>query len=163
MSIVHAEDMVKHGIERLQASVADLIDSSQSLARSALVDAAEAFQHGREQAGDVAHDALRYSRDRARRGYGEVEAMASRDPLMAIAIGVGIGMVVGFLLHAITPKPAPAVQAPEAVPAPEETRLAATARTRARPAAKKAPAATDNDAPRPARRRRTPAAKASLQ
>jgi ElaB/YqjD/DUF883 family membrane-anchored ribosome-binding protein len=117
MSVVHPEEMVRHGIDRLQESVADLIDNSQALARTALVEAAQALQHSREQASDAAQDAFRFSRDRAQKSYGQMERMAGEQPLAAMAIGVAIGAVLGFILHASATRPRTAARPPKAAPA----------------------------------------------
>jgi ElaB/YqjD/DUF883 family membrane-anchored ribosome-binding protein len=157
------EGTVKHGIGRLEGSVADLIDNSQALARSAFVEAVEAFQHGREQARGTAHDALSYSRDRAHRSYDQFEKIVGRQPLLATVIGVGIGVALGFLLHASATKPIPTVKA---APVRTRAKFVAAAPTTPKPKApsKKVSGSPNSRSPRLARRVRTPApAKESLQ
>jgi ElaB/YqjD/DUF883 family membrane-anchored ribosome-binding protein len=148
---VHHEDMVKHGIGRLQDSVADLIDNSQALARTALAEATHALQHSREQAADAAQDALRFSRDRAQKSYGQMEKMAGRQPVAAIAIGVAIGAVLGFVLHAGAAKSRPTARSPKA-PSAAKT---AGARVASKPMKGERAAKKTGDGTGPIRRKRT--------
>ena len=171
MPELHLEDAIRHGIERLQASVVDLIENSQALARSALIEGADVVEQGRRQARSAAHDAFDYSRDRAMRSYDQFGRIAGRQPMATTTIALGVGLVLGFIICAASARPALAARKAETAPEPETVKPEANstgATTKPAVAARKSTprkaAAPVDGAPRPAPRKRAArGAKALIQ
>ena len=99
MSEDRVEGTVKQGVGRVQDAVGGLVGSDNTQVKGKLNEAAGSLQNTYGQVKDQAQDALDQARSTVQDAYGEVEEFTKEQPLTAIAIGVGLGLVLGFMLR----------------------------------------------------------------
>lgn len=93
------EGAARQGVGRVQDAVGGLVGDERTQARGKLNEAAGSLQNAYGKVKDQAQDAIGQVKDRAGDTYDEVEAYVREQPLTALGIAVGVGLVLGLLLH----------------------------------------------------------------
>jgi uncharacterized protein YjbJ (UPF0337 family) len=89
---------VKEGIGRVQDAAGGLLGDDETQAKGKVNEVAGAVQHAYGQVKDQAQDALRQAGDTTQTAYGSLENYVRDQPLPALAIGVGVGFLLGLLI-----------------------------------------------------------------
>lgn len=90
--------LVKEGIGQVQDAAGGLVGDNETQAKGKLNEAAGSIQNAYGQIKDQAQDALGQATDKARDTYGSLESYVREQPLPALAIGVGVGLLFGMFL-----------------------------------------------------------------
>ena len=90
---------VREGVGRLQDAAGSLTGDGRSEARGKVNEVAGSAQAAYGQLRDQASDALDQARDQASDVYDEVQNFVREQPLTALAIGAGVGIVLGLLMR----------------------------------------------------------------
>jgi uncharacterized protein YjbJ (UPF0337 family) len=90
--------LVKEGVGRVQDAAGALVGDNETQAEGKLNELAGYVQNTYGQAKEQAQDALAQAKDKAQGAYGSLESYVREQPLPALAIGVGIGLLLGILL-----------------------------------------------------------------
>lgn len=93
------EGTLKQGVGRVQDAVGGLTGNTGTQAKGKANEVAGSVQDTVGQVKDRAQDVVGQAKDRAQDVYGEVESYAKEQPLQALAITLGVGVVIGFLLR----------------------------------------------------------------
>jgi uncharacterized protein YjbJ (UPF0337 family) len=99
MSNDRIEGAVREGVGRVQDAAGGLFGNSKTEMRGKLNQAAGSAQNAYGQVKDQASDALDQARDQFSDIYDEVEAYVRDQPMAALAIGAGVGLVLGLLMR----------------------------------------------------------------
>ena len=98
MSEDRIEGTAKKGFGHVQDAVGGLIGDNGTQAKGKLNQAAGSVQDAYGKVLDQAQDAVGQAKDVAQDVYGEIEQFVSDQPYLAVAAGVGVGLVLGLLL-----------------------------------------------------------------
>jgi uncharacterized protein YjbJ (UPF0337 family) len=90
--------LVKEGIGRVQDAAGGLVGDTGTQAKGKLNEVAGSVQNAYGQVKDQAQDALEQAKDNAQSAYGSLESYVRNQPIPAMAIGVGVGLLLGILL-----------------------------------------------------------------
>jgi uncharacterized protein YjbJ (UPF0337 family) len=90
--------LVKEGVGRVQDAAGGLVGDNETQAKGKLNEVAGSVQNAYGQMKDQAQDALDQATEKARDTYGSLESFVREQPLPALAIGVGVGFLLGVLL-----------------------------------------------------------------
>jgi uncharacterized protein YjbJ (UPF0337 family) len=89
---------VKEGIGRVQDAAGGLLGDDETQAKGKVNEVVGSVQQTYGQVKDQAQDALRQAGDTTQTAYGSLENYVRDQPLPALAIGVGVGFLLGLLI-----------------------------------------------------------------
>lgn len=99
MSHDRIEGAVKEGVGRVQDAAGGLFGSNKTEMRGKINEAAGSAQNAYGQFKDQAGDTLDQAKDQFSDFYEEIESYVRDQPLAAVAIGAGVGLVLGLLMR----------------------------------------------------------------
>ncbi len=99
MSEDRMEGAAKKGIGQLQDAAGDLVGSDKTQAKGKLNEAAGSVQNAYGQVKDQASDMVDQARGQAEDIYEQIGSFVQDQPMAAVAIGVGVGVVLGMMLR----------------------------------------------------------------
>ncbi len=99
MSEDRIEGALKKGIGHVQDGFGGLTGDQQTQAKGKLNEGVGSLQNAYGKVVDQAQAAIGEAQDRAQDVYGEVERYVRNQPLMAVGIGAGAGLLIGMLLR----------------------------------------------------------------
>jgi uncharacterized protein YjbJ (UPF0337 family) len=90
--------LVKEGVGRVQDAAGGLVGDEETRAKGKLNEVAGSVQNAYGQVKDQAQDAIEQAKDTAQVAYGSLDSYIRQQPLPALAIGVGVGFLLGLLV-----------------------------------------------------------------
>ena len=99
MSDDRIEGVARQGLGRVQDAAGDLLGSDRTQLKGKLNKVAGSAQDAYGQIKGQASEALGQARDQAQDVYDQVEAYVRDQRLTAVAIGAGLGLVLGLLMR----------------------------------------------------------------
>ena len=99
MSDDRIEGAAKQGVGKIQDAAGGLLGSARTQLRGKTNQAAGAAQNAYGQLKDQAGDVLDQVRDQAEDVYDQLESFVRNQPLAALAVGAGVGLVLGLMLR----------------------------------------------------------------
>jgi uncharacterized protein YjbJ (UPF0337 family) len=99
MSDDRIEGAVKQGVGRVQDAFGGLTGDGPTQLRGKLNDAAGSAQNAYGKVKDQAGDVIDQARDQFADVYDQVEDFVREQPLTALAVGAGLGLVLGLMLR----------------------------------------------------------------
>ena len=91
--------LVKEGVGRVQDAAGALVGDDETQGRGKLNEVAGSMQNAYGQLKDQAQDVVGQATDKAQGVYGSLETYVREQPLPALAIGAGVGLLVGLLVR----------------------------------------------------------------
>ena len=91
--------VLKEGVGRLQGAAGAVTGDDRTQVKGKLNEAAGAAQNAYGQLKDQASGTLSQARDQAEDLYDQVEAFVRDQPLAAVAVAAGLGLVLGLLMR----------------------------------------------------------------
>ena len=99
MSDDRIEGVARQGLGRVQDAAGGLVGSDRTQLKGKLNEAAGSAQDAYGQIKGQATEALGQARDQAQDVYEQVESYVREQPLTAVAIGAGLGLLLGMLMR----------------------------------------------------------------
>jgi uncharacterized protein YjbJ (UPF0337 family) len=99
MSNDRIEGAARKGLGHVQDAVGGLVGDSKAQITGKLNQAAGAAQNAYGQVKDQAEDVYAQAKGRAQDAYGNLETYARSQPLIAVGVGFGVGLALGFLMR----------------------------------------------------------------
>jgi len=92
----------KEELAELRSQFEHLADTVQSMAASRSADIRAAVRDGLKSLGEHGGDAFAHARDTAERVASDTQETISRNPLTAVLIALGVGLVLGLVTRSVT-------------------------------------------------------------
>ena len=99
MSDDRIEGAAKQGVGKIQDAAGGLLGSDRTQLRGKTNQAAGAAQNAYGQLKDQAGDVLDQVRDQAEDVYDQLKSFVRDQPMAALAVGAGVGLVLGLMLR----------------------------------------------------------------
>ncbi len=99
MSEDRIEGAAKQGLGRVQDAAGGLLGNDKAQAKGKMNEAAGSVQNAYGQIKDQAADVMDQARDQAEDVYEQLETFVRDQPMAAVAVGLGLGLVLGMMLR----------------------------------------------------------------